>query len=167
MSSRFTASFHLPSERATAQFAATMAPLLGPGDCLLLKGPVGAGKSHFARSLIQARLAARGLEEDVPSPTFTLVQTYSDGITEIWHADLYRLSDTSEVVELGLEDAFQTAISMIEWPEKLGDLTPPNALSLRFSPGKSETARDLEISGPTGWQRRLVPIMTASVGAHE
>lgn len=167
MSSRFTASLHLKSERATSRFAAAMAPLLRPGDCLLLKGPVGAGKSHFARSLIQARLAAQGLSEDVPSPTFTLVQTYSDGIADIWHADLYRLSDASEVIELGLEDAFQSAISIIEWPEKLGDLMPPNALSLRFSAGPSETARDLEISGPAGWQRRLVPILTASVGAHE
>ena len=83
----------------TAAFARALAPELGAGDTLLLDGPVGAGKSHFARALIRARL--QNPAEDVPSPTFTLVQTY-EGSPPIWHADLYRLTDAAEIDELGL-----------------------------------------------------------------
>lgn len=97
---------------------------------LLLDGPIGAGKTHLARALIQARLPN---PEDVPSPTFTLVQTYDAGDVEIWHADLYRLSHPDEVLELGLDDAFDTALCLIEWPDRLGSLTPEKALRLRFS----------------------------------
>ena len=82
----------LPTGAATTALAERLAPRLGPGDTLLLSGPIGAGKTHFARALIKARLRAAGRDEDVPSPTFTLVQTYDDGICEIWHADLYRLT---------------------------------------------------------------------------
>ena len=95
-----------------------MRRLLRAGDCVLLEGPIGAGKTHFCRALIRARL---GREEDVPSPTFTLVQTY-DADVEIWHADLYRLSHPDEALELGLEDAFASAICLVEWPERLGEL---------------------------------------------
>ncbi len=118
----------------TAAFAAALAPLLGPGDTVLLAGPIGAGKSHFARSLIRARLAACGLCEDIPSPTFTLVQSYIAGPVEIWHADLYRLSGPAEVDELGLWEAFGAAICLVEWPDRLGDFAPAGALCLRLDP---------------------------------
>ena len=125
----------LPSPDATCAFAQRLAVRLNPGDVLLLSGEIGAGKTHFARCLIQSLLAA---PEDVPSPTFTLVQVYETPTCEIWHADLYRLSSPDECVELGLAEAFETAICLVEWPDRLDDLTPPNALHLVFS----DTAKD-------------------------
>ena len=96
MTTRLTA-----DETLTAALARMLAATLRPGQTILLDGPVGAGKTHFARAFIRARQGDAA--EDVPSPTFTLVQTYDDPMgTEIWHADLYRLSDPSELAELGL-----------------------------------------------------------------
>ncbi len=120
----------LPDEEATTRLGGWLAPRLGAGDCLLLEGPIGAGKSHLARALIRARL---GRIEDVPSPSFTLVQTYEAGELEIWHSDLYRLSHPDEVAELGLEAAFSTALTLVEWPDRLGKLAPPDALRLTLS----------------------------------
>lgn len=121
---------NLPDADATAALGERLAALLQAGDTLLLHGPIGAGKSHLARALIRARL---GRMEDVPSPTFTLVQTYETDGPEIWHADLYRLTHPDEVLELGLDDAFATAICLIEWPDRLGSHVPPGALNLRLS----------------------------------
>lgn len=122
-------SFHLGDESATARLGAWLSARLGAGDCVLLSGPIGAGKSHLARAFIRARL---GRMEDVPSPTFTLVQTYLADI-DIWHADLYRLSHPDEVIELGLEDAFSHSICLIEWPDRLGDLIPKDAIWVDLS----------------------------------
>lgn len=116
----------LADERATERLAQHIAPLLGAGDTILLDGPIGAGKTHFCRCLIQTRL---GRAEDVPSPTFTLVQTY-DADVEIWHADLYRLTHPDEARELGLELAFDTAICLVEWPDRLGRDAPRNAIRI-------------------------------------
>lgn len=124
-------SLFLPSEEATEALGRLLAGHLFPGDTLLLAGPIGAGKSHLSRAIIRARL---GRMEDVPSPTFTLVQTYDDPAGDIWHADLYRLSHPDEVRELGLEDAFATAICLVEWPERLGRHLPDNAIHLSLSP---------------------------------
>lgn len=124
-------SLFLPSEEATDALGQRMASHLVPGDTVLLTGPIGAGKSHLSRTIIRARL---GRMEDVPSPTFTLVQTYDDPAGEIWHADLYRLSHPDEVLELGLEDAFATAICLVEWPERLGTHAPPDAIHLSLTP---------------------------------
>jgi len=119
----------LPSPEETADFAIHIAKALGPGDCLLLEGPIGAGKTHFARHLIQSLMK---MPEDVPSPTFTLVQTYDVSSGELWHADLYRLSSLDEIEELGLTEAFDTAICLVEWPDRLAELTPDHALRLSF-----------------------------------
>lgn len=146
MTSPNSASALLSSDTATAALAARLAARVGPGDTILLTGPIGAGKTHFARALIQARLAAAGIGEDVPSPTFTLVQTYSDGETEIWHADLYRLTSADEIVELGLEEAFGTAVVLVEWPDRLGDLAPPSALSVGFEMLEDEGSRRVTAS---------------------
>lgn len=122
---------HNADERLTAGLARAFAAVLQPGDVLALRGQVGAGKTHFARAFIRARQGDAA--EDVPSPTFTLVQTYPDPMgTEIWHADLYRLGDVGELVELGLDEAMEEAITLIEWPEKGGDL--PGALTVMIEP---------------------------------
>ncbi len=149
--------FTFASPEATARFAAALAPRLGEGDVLLLEGQIGAGKTHFARALIQARLARDGARvEDVPSPTFTLVQTYDSGEIEIWHADLYRLTHPTEVEELGLMDAFTEAVSLVEWPDRLGDLLPPGALTLSFAPGETAEARVVDArSSDPAWGERL------------
>jgi tRNA threonylcarbamoyladenosine biosynthesis protein TsaE len=144
----------LPSPEATANLARRLGTLLSAGDVILLDGPIGAGKTHFARALIQSRLA---VPEDVPSPTFTLVQTYeaADG-TEIWHADLYRLTDPAELFELGLDAAFDNAICLIEWPDRLGPEAPPDALRLTLAQGPQETSRLLKITGSDRWAAHLV-----------
>jgi len=121
----------LKSPENTAEFAGRIGSVLQPGDCILLEGPIGAGKTHFARSVI---LSLLDHPEDIPSPTFTLVQTYETDDAEIWHADLYRLSHPDEVHELGLIDAFDTAVCLVEWPEKMGPQAPPHALAVSFAP---------------------------------
>ncbi len=118
---------HSPEEMAI--LAARFGSTLRAGDCILLDGPVGAGKTHFTRSLIQAH---QDHAEDVPSPTFTLVQVYETAVGEIWHADLYRIGSIDEIEELGLVEAMTDAISIIEWPDRLGELAPHDALSLTF-----------------------------------
>ena len=121
--------FKMKSEQDTADLARKLGQHLGVGDVILLVGEIGAGKSFFARSLIQS---VQQIVEDVPSPTFTLIQTYSTKLGEIWHADLYRLGAIDEVIELGLIDAFDQAICLVERPEILGDFSPKNALKLVF-----------------------------------
>lgn len=123
-------SLFLPAEEDTDRLAQWLAERLQAGDAVLLSGPIGAGKSHLARAFIRARL---GRFEDVPSPTFTLVQTYQADDVEIWHADLYRLSHPDEVLELGLDEAFETAICLIEWPDRLGPLAPENGIRIGLS----------------------------------
>jgi tRNA threonylcarbamoyladenosine biosynthesis protein TsaE len=140
----------LADEEATTALATRIAPVLQPGDTLLLDGEIGAGKSAFARALIRARL---GRMEEVPSPTFTLVQTYEDDAADLWHCDLYRLTDPDEALELGLDAAFEAAICLVEWPDRLGVATPPNALRLAFSAGDDH--HELTISGPAEWAKRL------------
>lgn len=120
----------LDNEAATAALAHQVAQLLRRGDILALYGDLGAGKTTFARALINA---LPGPSEEVPSPTFTLVQTYRRGDLEIWHFDLYRLEDPEEAYELGIEEAFTEAVSLIEWPEKLGALLPRDHLALTLS----------------------------------
>jgi len=128
------------SEQDTATFATQLASLSSLGDTLLLTGEIGAGKSYFARQFILSLLAK---PEDIPSPTFTLVQTYETHDLHIWHCDLYRLTDVSEVEELGLLDAFETAVCLVEWPEKLGFDKPQNALHLSFKM-LSDTNRSID-----------------------
>ncbi|MFQ6546471.1 tRNA (adenosine(37)-N6)-threonylcarbamoyltransferase complex ATPase subunit type 1 TsaE [Aestuariibius sp. 2305UL40-4] len=142
----------LPDDAATTDLARRVAPVLKAGDTLCLDGPLGAGKTHFARAAIRARLAQ---DEDIPSPTFTLVQTYEgrDG-TEIWHCDLYRLSGPDEVLELGLEDAMEDAICLIEWPDRLGDMAPADALTLHLAMAGDGREAQFQSQNDT-WKGRL------------
>ncbi|MBV1926191.1 MAG: tRNA (adenosine(37)-N6)-threonylcarbamoyltransferase complex ATPase subunit type 1 TsaE [Rhodobacteraceae bacterium] len=144
----------LKSAEETTVLAARLGAVLHPGDCLLLDGPIGAGKTHFCRSLIQSVLQ---VPEDVPSPTFTLVQTYDTQIGELWHADLYRLSNLDEIEELGLTEAFDTAICLVEWSEKLGSLAPNHALKLGLrSDAEHEMMRHLTLEWTaTRWSEIL------------
>ena len=149
----------LKSANETAVLAATFAPLLSAGNTILLSGIVGAGKTHFARELISTCLKNIDALEDIPSPTFTLVQTYELNDVDIWHADLYRLSNLSEIYELGLDTAFDTAICLLEWPEMLGELLPKNALSLNFNVTE-EDYREITLS----WDDAMWdPIITAAL----
>lgn len=151
----------LADETATARLAAALARTLRPGDAVMLHGDLGAGKTAFARAAIAARLADLGRSEETPSPTYTLVQTYSAGDVEIWHADLYRLGDPGEVEELGLTDAFETAISFIEWPDRLGAALPRRRLdlTLAFAEAGDDDARAATlVATGGGWDAALAAL---------
>jgi tRNA threonylcarbamoyladenosine biosynthesis protein TsaE len=136
-----TLKIDIHSAEETANLARLLSPNLASGDTVLLSGPVGAGKTHFARAFIKSLLVS---DEDVPSPTFTLVQTYDTRCGEVWHADLYRLSEEQEIVELGLSDAMIDAICLIEWPDRLGSYVPDDALHISLTPSKSLDHRSIE-----------------------
>ncbi|MFN3858755.1 MAG: tRNA (adenosine(37)-N6)-threonylcarbamoyltransferase complex ATPase subunit type 1 TsaE [Caulobacter sp.] len=120
-------SMALADEAATMGLGRRLAGLLGPGEAICLSGPLGAGKSTLARALIRALTSP---DEDVPSPTFTLVQFYEGAGVDIAHFDLYRLSDPDEAWEIGLEEALDTGAALIEWPERLEGRLPPDRLDL-------------------------------------
>ena len=144
----------------TARLAERVGAHLRAGDCLLLDGPVGAGKTHFARHLIWSLMP---VPEDVPSPTFTLIQTYDTSVGELWHADLYRLTSLDEIEELGLVQAFDHAICLVEWPQLLGPLTPATALTLKFQADpNNELTRHVSFHATTKrWQPLLDQLANA------
>lgn len=156
---RHTAACRLNSPEETADLAASIAGALRPGDCLLLEGVIGAGKTHFCRHLIQSLM---DVPEDVPSPTFTLVQTYDVPAGELWHSDLYRLSSLDELEELGLTEAFESAICLVEWPDRLAELTPAHALHLTLSlvPG-ADDQRDIQFAWSDPKWQPLIERITA------
>ncbi len=136
----------------TATVGQILAHHLRAKDILALSGNLGSGKTALARALINA---FPGPPEDVPSPTFTLVQTYTRGGTEIYHFDLYRLEDPEEAWELGIDDAFSDAISLIEWPEKLGPYLPKRRLLVTMSSDRIEGSRRMTLVGDEMWAARL------------
>ena len=142
----------LPTAAETEALGRRLAGLARPGDVILLEGPIGAGKSCLARAFIRARLGRE--DEDVPSPTFTLVQVYEAKGEEIWHADLYRLTHPDEVWELGLDDAFSSAICLVEWPDRLGAHLPADALRLRLD-ARGEGRRAVLSGGRAGLLQAL------------
>jgi tRNA threonylcarbamoyladenosine biosynthesis protein TsaE len=144
----------LPDETATAALAARIAAVARPADIIALKGDLGSGKTAFARAFIRAC----GSHDEVPSPTFTLVQVYDAGPTAIWHFDLYRIRAPEEAWELGIEDAFITGISLIEWPERLGPLLPDRRLELSFAFDDEPGARRIAIDPGREWEARLAMI---------
>ena len=150
---------HVPvsDEAGLHRFGERLARAAVPGDVLLLIGDLGAGKTSFARGFIRSF----GVEDEVPSPTFTLVQTYDvggDGETpprSIWHFDLYRLEGERDLYELGIEEAFDGGITLIEWPDRLGSLTPKDRLEIDIAFGAAETERRITCRGFGVWSRRL------------
>jgi len=144
----------LPDEAATAELAGRIAAVAEPTDIIALKGELGTGKTTFARAFIRQH----GERDDIPSPTFTLVQTYDSGPTAIWHFDLYRLRTSEEAWELAIEDAFASGISLVEWPERLGSLLPERRLQITFRFGAEPGARRLLLDPSKDWQARLAMI---------
>lgn len=115
---------------ALARFGGALAARLRAGDAVCLSGPLGAGKSTLARGLIRALTTP---DEEVPSPTFTLVQLYAGRDLPLAHFDLYRLKSADEVYELGLDEALDLGIAVIEWPERLGNALPPDRLDIEIA----------------------------------
>jgi len=150
-------SLELSCEAATAALAAALARLARGGDMIALRGELGAGKTSFARGFIRA--LGNG-DEEVPSPTFTLVEFYEapTGAPAIWHFDLYRLEKAEDVYELGWEEALAGAIVLIEWPERLGRLLPRERLDIRLSPGSSAERRQARLDPSPAWRERLVAL---------
>jgi tRNA threonylcarbamoyladenosine biosynthesis protein TsaE len=138
----------LANEEATAAFGARLAEQLGAGDVITLSGPLGVGKTALVRGL----LAALGHEGEVPSPSFAIVQPYDELELPVWHVDLFRLDDPSELEELGLESA-SDGVLVIEWPEKAGPAAWPEALRLTLELADAG-ARRLTASVPPSWQSR-------------
>ena len=136
----------LIDEAATQALAASLAAKGRPGDVLLLSGPLGAGKTSFARAFIRA--CARDENLEIPSPTFTLLQTYDTPAGPIAHYDLWRLTGHRAMEELGWDEA-QSGIVLVEWPDRLGPLAPPHALQLAIS--LSGPGREIVISGEARW----------------
>ncbi len=141
---------------ATEAFAARLAAIALPGDVIALIGDLGTGKTAFARFFINALTASQGRPaEEVPSPTFTLVQTYPMADFTIYHIDLYRLERPTEALELGIEEAFADDVSLIEWPDRLGALLPADRLDITLLPGNTANAREALIEPHEGWGGRL------------
>ncbi len=138
------------TETDTTTFGARLGTILKPGDVVCLDGPLGVGKSTLARGLIRALSSA----DDIPSPTFTLVETYEAEVGDIWHFDLYRLEIQRDVWELGFEDALESGISIIEWPGKIEGLLPAEAirLDLKVQPNG---CRLLHLVAPDPWMPAL------------
>lgn len=150
----------LEDEEATAALASSLAGLARAGDVFALWGDLGAGKTVFARAFVNA--LSPNLEE-VPSPTFTLVQVYDTPICPIHHFDLYRLEHPIEAFELGIEDAFAEGVSVIEWPERLGGYIPGDRLDLTLShlpENASASGRHAVLSGFGSWARRIKELNT-------
>ncbi len=143
----------LSDESATETLAASIAAVSRPGDVIALWGDLGTGKTVFARAFIRA--ATGHGDEEVPSPTFTLVQTYDAGEIPIYHFDMYRLETPDEAYALGIEEAFVDGISLIEWPDRLGGLLPRERLDVRLEHGAQPEAREAVLEGSADWIGRM------------
>jgi tRNA threonylcarbamoyl adenosine modification protein YjeE len=148
ISETFRGEFPLPDLDATARLGRAIARGLNAGDAVALWGDLGAGKTTLARAILQAL----GVKEDVPSPTFTLVQGY-DTTPAVAHYDLYRLKSAREMQELGFDDALDRGAVLVEWPERAPEALPPEALHVRL--GLRETGRLARITGPSRWANDL------------
>ena len=135
----------MPDLEATARLGAGIAAGLKPGDAVALWGDLGAGKTTLARAILKSL----GVMDEVPSPTFTLVQSY-DTVPKVAHFDLYRLKSAREIEELGLEDALLDGAVLVEWPERAPEALPPDALHVRL--GQSEGLRNARLTGPARWE---------------
>jgi tRNA threonylcarbamoyladenosine biosynthesis protein TsaE len=141
----------LKTEEETMAAGAALAAAARPGDVIALSGPLGVGKTALARGF----LSSLGHEGEVPSPSFAIVQPYDDVDPPVWHVDLYRIEDASEIEELGL-DAAVAAVLLVEWPERAGTDAWPEALGLSLEFGE-EGERILTAKVPPSWEGRWPP----------
>lgn len=146
----FYRSFDLQTEAGTAALGREIAGHLAAGDTVTLSGPLGAGKSVLARAIVRTFLP----REEVPSPTFTLVQTYETQNFAIAHVDLYRVKAASELRELGLDEALERGVLVVEWPDRMGLQLPDDRLDIMFEAVDGET-RLMKLVGRGSWVARL------------
>jgi len=139
---------------ATAELGHCLAGLLVAGDVVCLAGDLGAGKTTLARQVIADLCRV----DDAPSPTYTIVQVYeTEAAIALWHVDLYRIEEPGELEQLGLDDAFDDAITLIEWPDRLGSHLPVDRLEISIAMTGSgvETIREARITGFGSWESRV------------
>jgi len=141
----------LEDEEATAQLGASLAGVARPGDVITLSGPLGVGKTALARGMIRAL----GHQGDVPSPSFAIVQPYDELAPPVWHVDLYRIEQPSEIAELGLDSAAE-AVLLVEWPERAGANAWPESLALSLDFAR-DGDRILTARVPPSWEGRWPP----------
>lgn len=153
----FKTSFICRNEQATVELAQALAARAVAGDVFALYGTLGMGKSVFARAFIQRLTGA----EEVPSPTFTLVQTYEAPEFEIYHYDLYRLKSPDEIFELDIEEAMYQGVCLIEWPEKMGGYLPRKAIRITVAP--QDNGRLISFEAAEDILRRLLPAEPSNV----
>jgi tRNA threonylcarbamoyladenosine biosynthesis protein TsaE len=142
----------LADEGATEAIGRRLAAAIRPGDVVALSGPLGVGKTALSRAVLRAA----GHAGEVPSPTFAIVQPYDDLPVPIWHCDLYRLEDPSELEELGLDSALEDGVLLVEWPEKAGAAAWPQALRLLLD-FAADGQRRLTWEVPAAWEGRWPP----------
>ena len=145
----------LADEAATAILGQAIARALRPGEAVCLSGPLGAGKSTLARALVRALTTS---DEEVPSPTFTLVQLYEGAQLKIAHFDLYRLTDPDEAYEIGLDEALDEGAAVIEWPERLEGRLPRDRLDVVISLGDNVETRQVRLAGCGTWEGRALDL---------
>lgn len=154
-----TSRFDLSDLAATERLGSALAARLKKGDVVALRGGLGSGKTTLARAIIRT---LSGPDEEVPSPTFTLVQTYQgeneSGPLEIWHFDLYRLKHAEEAYDLAIEDAFAVGVSLIEWPDRITELLPRDHLTVEIEIVNGGPQRRVELKGGANWIDRLAAI---------
>ncbi|MFI4963998.1 MAG: tRNA (adenosine(37)-N6)-threonylcarbamoyltransferase complex ATPase subunit type 1 TsaE [Caulobacterales bacterium] len=141
----------LPDEAATARLGAAIARGLRSGEAVCLSGPLGAGKSTLARALVRALTTS---DEDVPSPTFTLVQFYEGQRLKIAHFDLYRLANPDEAYEIGLDEALDDGAAVIEWPQRLDGRLPADRLDVEIA--LEGVGRSARLTPHGAWKGRRI-----------
>ena len=139
-------------ESETAELGARLGQYMRKRDIVALDGPLGSGKSVFARGLIQGIC---GLEVVVPSPTFTIIQIYDAPNFQIWHCDFYRLVDSEQIFELGLDEAFSNAVTVIEWPDRVGNFLADRRLLVKFLEEGGDEGHTVRLGGDSSWANRL------------
>ena len=155
----------LPDLDATIRLGAALARHLRVGDVIALHGDLGAGKTELARAIIRTATGDPALI--VPSPTFTLAETYDTAPGAIWHFDLYRLGAPEEALELGLEEALTDGILLVEWPERLARLLPVDRLDVRLAYGAAPDRRRVRLEGGSAWSARLAMLEATLAGAEQ